>query len=80
MRCQRCGSGKGEELVNTGIEGNLEVAFVTPLTAKVNSFDKQVRNNTYLLTHINTEKGRIRINCIHQNNLKKEKGLPKGLH
>lgn len=37
------GNGKGEELVNTGSEGNLAVAAVTPLTAKVNSFDNQVR-------------------------------------
>lgn len=38
------GNGKGgEELVNYGSEGNLAVAAVTPLTAKVNSFDNQVR-------------------------------------
>lgn len=74
MRCQRHGTGKeGEELVNTGTEGNLEVASVTPLTANVNSFDKQVRYSAYLLTHISTEKGRIRINCIQQDNLKKGK-------
>lgn len=44
MRCQRRGTGKeGEELVNTGIEGNLAEASVTPITADVNSFDNQVR-------------------------------------
>lgn len=44
MRCQRRGTGKeGEELVNTGTEGNLAVASVTALTAKVNSFDMQVK-------------------------------------
>lgn len=42
MRRQWCGTKKGEELVNTGSEGNLAVAAVTPLTAKINSFDNQV--------------------------------------
>lgn len=49
------------------------VASVTPLTAKVNLFDKQVRYNTYVLKHVSTGKGRIRINCIHWDNLKKGK-------
>lgn len=45
------GNGKGgEELVNTGSEGNLAVAAVTPITAKINSFDNQVR-----LQHVPTK-------------------------
>lgn len=44
MRCQRRGTGKeGEELVNTGTEGNLAAASLTPFTARVNAFEDQVR-------------------------------------
>lgn len=34
--------------------------------------------NTYLLKFISTEKGRIRINCIHQDYLFLKKRIPKG--
>lgn len=70
MRCQWRGTEK-EELVNPGSEGNLAVAAVTPLTAKVNSFDNQVRLN--LLKHVSPKKGRTRMNCIHWDHVKKEK-------
>lgn len=68
------GNGKGgEELVNTGSEGNLAVAAVTPLTAKINSFDNQVRlQRVPTKTHHSRER-RIRMNCIHWNRVKKEK-------
>lgn len=49
MRCQRHGTGKeGEELVNTGTEGNLALVSVMPLVAR--STDSEVK-----LQHVPTK-------------------------